>query len=1572
TTSTSATSAAPVATPAAGSDTPDGVRSNDYSASRLTLEEKKRWALDGQIHSLSVTKNASTGLPILLVAQPGLKFVMVDHAGMMSEPLTQVQRDPSAIRVGPDTPTRGAGGGDVATDIVCGTQYVNGQKKEIIGLMSMDGAFALHDLENNSVRLHDLDSTHKIFGFSKLNFGGGGDSATQQDHHHNTYADYSVEHKGSRRSGRSKSSFGYGWSRGRRRYENETNDETDDGGLASDDEAEDEAEDDDDEVENDDDTATETTNHRASKQNHGDGDQYSDTESRGIRQHRTRAREHRPSLLIAEPHRSRSQMNDLFVGCSWSGNTFFIDQEFNTAQYDFDGRVCAFGAGEFAVTPGRNEPCVFYVDFEDNIYVYYNLYIQTQSLDQFQNIIREDDSLIKASQQIKQAELEAEDMIENRDGISAEQITQGKDTTRTNMIKRGWTEEDMKSFIHDSLYNVNRYEDEYQRLKRLAAIERSKRAAFYAAEEAKAREKLERAQRQATDAVASASTVKAEADDEEAYAEPSRSAAGYIDPRLGRFRHGDSTITDRRRAQQGPAGFDTTVDQQLRSHSRPQSLKSSFDDRSRSRSPNSPTSPTPSPKSKRGNEKRRSSLLIKDVLSHYEGKVTPPLKSPTSPTTSSEQQFSKGHKSGTLSSGSSSGSSASLTNIMKRFSLKDIGNGSGRMSRISSAAGGGVGTGGGNASSSSSSSGGSNSTVIASHHLLGGVVLGKGKTLETRAGKSSLRVNRPVGVPRSRSSLGVMGRKHGAKSRLSHQQVRDDGSEEVDDEGLERTTVRSDGAADLDREQMIEFERSHGLRGSNRIYGERGDEEGHETDMGSQAYYPRGESRGGEGEGEYDREDDTNGVYTPSTISPMPSPGRLYSSHYTSSQYGTAEPSPSLDGSVFTLAGSLLSPSANKTGAFSAATTTASHPPSHSQGTSSSGRPSSTSTSTSRGHSRHRSGHELLDYNLAPLPTREIVASVGINSGPNSAGHSSNHDGRRSRAESVLSAGSDIGGVIVPDITLLASSFPSQSNLPLSTSEPYSHGVLMMPQDQEDEHRAFQEGHSHQQESDDHQQQRSTVFTEGGIRRPPRRSATLGSGHGSGSGSDSAAGPSKSGSKRDSSRLGKNGAGNSSSSSDIKLMPAPLPRSNQHHQRQQQGQNQEQHRQGEPPTSTGSMIMSMSSKDLPTLSSSHISFSTNTAGGGGGSQHGHGHGSSESHEGSGFVRGPSGKSPSTTSSTNASEFGSGPSSPLTANVSASAILSNPSTSNNYKGIGILSLPVTSPAGSTTSAHQYFGGSHHPTISSLSTGKSGAQTQFAHDHHDHHQRVGQHHLLEDDRMSIRSKTSLYRGRDREDVDADSLLDHESVGIGSTSVFGASPRSSLSHHHQQQQHQSRSHQTGVVSSVGSSHLVSDSLVHRLEELQRQDHEQEEKQRRKKELEKDSEQEKERDAAASKERGILKSTTSTTSAVSSSSTAAAGGPLSSSSSSSGFGHVQQQQHQQDRPTVLSRANSGTSILSVTTTTAHAQQHHNHQHHHSQSNLPLTSHGSGSGTGRTHWGEEDHDSAKRLKNRLGLGQGL
>ncbi|KAF9134836.1 integrin alpha FG-GAP repeat-containing protein 2 [Mortierella sp. GBA39] len=469
---------------------------NDPSA-RLTLAEKKRWALDGQIHCLSVTKDTHSGLPILLVAQPGLKFVMVDHAGNMSEPITQIQRSPSDLLnvSGPDTPTRGAGSGDVATDIVCGTHYIDGEKKDIIGLMSMDGAFALHDLENNTVKVHDLDSTHKIFGFSKLNFG-----------------KEFLERK-AREPRKSRPSYGRTSSRYAEEIYSDRGDDDDD----------------------DDEAGYHDSEDGETLADHGE---YSDDGHDNAR-HRERSKSRKPrtstpSLLISEPYGSRFQKNDMFVGCSWSGITFFIDQEFNTAQYDFDARVCAFGAGQYAVTPGRNEPCLFYVDFEDNIYVYYNLYIQTEPSVQFQDIVKADASLVRTSQKMHSEQNEASLAKSTIHGSEEEKQNDENETTAPppapsdNKIPptSTWTEQDMKGFIYDSLYDVNRYEDEFQRLKRLANVERTKMAAFFEAEAKKEQEKEEAKHRALAQAAPAAS--------------PASSAGGslvYPDPRMRRSPH---------------------------------------------------------------------------------------------------------------------------------------------------------------------------------------------------------------------------------------------------------------------------------------------------------------------------------------------------------------------------------------------------------------------------------------------------------------------------------------------------------------------------------------------------------------------------------------------------------------------------------------------------------------------------------------------------------------------------------------------------------------------------------------------------------------------------------------------------------------------------------------------------------------------------------------------------------------------------------------------------------------------------------------------------------------------------
>ncbi|KAG0047241.1 integrin alpha FG-GAP repeat-containing protein 2 [Gryganskiella cystojenkinii] len=1466
---------------AGGSENQDGALGAD-SCNHLILAEKKRWALDGQIHCLSVTKDVQTGLPILLVAQPGLKFVMVDHNGNMSEPVTQVQRAPTTTTNinGPDTPTRGAGSGDVATDIVCGTQYVNGEKRDIIGLMSMDGAFALHDMHNNTVKVHDLDSTHKIFGFSKLNFGK--DRLDRQA-----------------REAR-KSRPGYG--RRTSRYVDDMNDG---------------------DIELEDDDFEQDGFDLASDGGETVGDNFSERGYPYYHQHSRRPRKQAPSLLIPEPYGARFQRSDMFVGCSWSGITFFIDQEFNTAQYDFDARVCAFGAGQYAVTPGRNEPCLFYVDFEDNIFVYYNLYIQTKPTIHFQDVFNSDPALVRLSQKMhlneKQQQEEPAKEISSFEDI--------RDGIKTPLEATPWSGKDMQDFVHDSLYNVNRYEDEYQELKRLADIERAKRASIFEAEAAKERRRIEAEQR-AQDGVAAAAAASLS---KVSKTLGSPSSSSYIDPRLMRrpsYSPSEKAMVDpvsataegttprstsrakisqRRQfsahdiqteglGSKSPSSSSTYTQphQQQQHHATEDSNLLSPSSAASSSATSSPTSPKV-PKGYNP-EKRRPSLLIKDVLSHYEGKITPPLKSPTSPSEASNQ-FSRGYKGSATTAGS--GSTASLTNMIKRFSLKDLGNG-GRLSRN---------TGGG------SSSGGSVS-VVPGLPLVGGSTLGKGKTLDARVGKS-LRVNRPTGGARSRQ-MGVAGRKlnTGVKSRLSLQQDCQDESESENDE-MERAP--SEGTGETDGDNLLEFD------GSSRKSGGGEDDDllqGQEdrSELGGDRGELFNHERNNRGDNDEEGEEEITGAYTPSTISPIPSPGRFYSGQ--SGDQVVAEHSPSLDESAFTLAKSLLSPSSRPF--TSTITSGAIRKSSRSDQGSSDPRASS----SPKGHSRQRSGHGLLDTGLGLLLTRDIVAATGLNSGPNSAG-----DGRRSRAESVLSTGSDIGGIIVPDITLMASSFPAQSNIPLSTSEPFSQRQILSDDSSEDDENADGGAASSRRNEN-----RSREGSSGFVRRPPRRSNTLGSQdsnatRGTGSGSDTATGGQTS--NKNSRSPG------APSGSDVKLMPAPLPRSHQHFQKYQQEHLLMQQQQG----SLSGTWTGQHDKDPmgPHGTGSHVSFSNSTrasSGSGSGSNTGSGlvETSQDNQFGSfqptgydaGFGRGRTGKSSSTTSSANVSDFGSGPSSPLSSNVnSAHAILSNPS-SNSFKGFGVLSLPVTSPSGSTATAHQqqhqYFASSHYhqqaPPLSSVIT-RGGPLS---------HEST----TMDDDRASVRSKTSSFRGgRGHGDAEWDTRQDVSSA-LASAPTF-----------------QRRGHENdhGVASSLASSsstaQLASDSLVRRLEELQQQDQDQEERQRRKEREHHHSQQDN------SKANLVSYSTKSSST----------------------------------RPSVLSRANSGASVQSAV---SHRTVNSTHLPHQTGQHVPPTSHGSstsggggggtdsagpasGSSNIKSSFRDSDHyESGKRLKNRPGLGQGL
>ncbi|KAF9914531.1 integrin alpha FG-GAP repeat-containing protein 2 [Lobosporangium transversale] len=1577
---------------------------NDPSMSRLVLVEKKRWALDGQIHCLALTKDTNTGLPILLVAQPGLKFVMIDHTGNMSEPITQIQRNPNAAVnvVAPDTPTRAVGSGDVATEIICGSRFVNGTRKDIIGLMSMDGAIALHDLEENTVKTHDLDSTHKIFGFSKLNFG------TQY-----------VEQRQRVRSSRKSRRPSYAIS-SNSRFADEDNY---DGGEEDDDDQDEDGLD----TEDDGDTAAETQILRDHYANGGGGGDFSDIGDDASRRsvHSTHTKPWRSgggnkastsSMLISDSFGSRIQKNDIFVGCSWSGITFFIDQDFNTAQYDFDARVCAFGAGQYAVTPGRNEPCLFYVDFEDNIYVYYNLYIQTEPFLRFHDVVKADTELILASQKFMLKVPGRRDARTEKDEISV-RSTEGNslqndqendckpdikdiksdshDNDRSSSAGPKWDERDMNEFIHDSLYNVNRYEDEFQRLKRLTNLELAKRTMLLEEGMNKERERDETerkakaaefeaalaaatAEYEATLAAATAEAVRAETGDESAFIDsrsrPSLHVFTSEQTGLGRPHgqfpgHGISTS----RAGVGSVPYTQTKSKYQRQQPSRQDGDDG-DDNDRLSSPLSPVSSVSAPSTLPSTqptqsyiEKRRSSLLIKDVLAHYEGKTTPPLKSPTSSSTFAHQSA-KDHRSGASSSSSlaSAGSSATLTNIFKRLSLKDKG-GNVCLSRSSSSG------------SASGASNGSQSTIIQSHSLLGTPTLSKGKAsaVDSRIGKPPIRVNRPSGISPRPKGIGtaMTGRKPGAKSKLFLQQDREESTDDGDvEDGVDEQGAPSeDDTVETDGDQLIEFDRSS-----------RKDTGGDEFHIGSQKFDDGSaavELYGNEGNNDETsenivgalgreegrvagevtlagigvEEDITTGVYTPSTISPIPSPRRLYSNNQ---QHGSsAEPSASLDSTAFMLAKSLLSPSTQSVSSGSTGTTTIGATTvtlgnqgknDHNSNKSINHGPQSSSYSHGS-HLRQRSAHGLLDVTGTSM--REYEANptsgntAGFSSDPFSTGLCSAQGGQRFTAASLLNTGSDVGEIAVPDIKLVAASLPTQPVTPLSTSE--SSSLAQIVPDDLDQEDSKNGGEMFQKATIDElcnlDLDHQPVVIESDV---CRQSAAPGPQGGMSESDTTAAEDSKSSKSNNSERFSRSGE-SKFKESDMKLMQAPLPRSNQHYRKQQHQQSQGQEGGG------------MSSSAHVSFSDTHPNSVSASSGGEGDGVASQGGGVETFHfRNDGLGRsGFTGKSSSTTSSATVSDFGSGPSSPLASNVNAAhAILSNPSF-NSYKGFSVLSLPLTSPSASTATAqqHQYFSPSHyhhyHVSPTSIIPSHLGLSTRGGPQTHD--RALAQ----EDDRMSIRSRTSTFHDTNENpstyEVVPSAIFVNTggaTVGVGEqhqqNNIYGMSPTSTL-----------------------TSNLTSDSLVRRLEDLQQQDRDLEERQ-----------QQRQREKKLEKEKENSKENTRATPTLTISQSSSAAVPTS-------------------RPSSLSRANSGASVQSVVS-------HHGHRapialqlplSPHSSSSAPsvhLSGHGSitGAGTGpassssgigslgsisgSTHerhhhhtWEEDPHEAAKRLRSRPGLG---
>jgi hypothetical protein len=139
---------------------------------------------------------------------------------------------------------------------------------------------------------------------------------------------------------------------------------------------------------------------------------------------------------------------DLFVACAWNGVTYLIDwskrldddadsvvsdlsdddKPFQTSKikyqlvkFAFEGRVCAFTAGLYTVENHVNVPCLFYVDFEDQIYVYYDVRISPGPVTGFIDTI--DDDIDEALDRIIGIESGIEALTESHQNESRQDTT---------------------------------------------------------------------------------------------------------------------------------------------------------------------------------------------------------------------------------------------------------------------------------------------------------------------------------------------------------------------------------------------------------------------------------------------------------------------------------------------------------------------------------------------------------------------------------------------------------------------------------------------------------------------------------------------------------------------------------------------------------------------------------------------------------------------------------------------------------------------------------------------------------------------------------------------------------------------------------------------------------------------------------------------------------------------------------------------------------------------------------------------------------------------------------------------
>ncbi|CDS12426.1 hypothetical protein LRAMOSA04620 [Lichtheimia ramosa] len=188
---------------------------------------------------------------------------------------------------------------------------------------------------------------------------------------------------------------------------------------------------------------------------------------------------------------------ELFVACAWNGVTYLIDWSQRVEEQGGDSKVkfqlvkFAFEGRSYAVAPGHNVPCLFYVDFEDQIYVYYDVRVSPGPVTGFIDTIDDDveealerivgiessisalNAPVKKPMQDSQQDSDLDEVVDLGDGWRG--IVDGDvkyDAGKGDEDDQESHDVDLADFIHECLYG---FEDMKEKLENQALLIEKKR-----------------------------------------------------------------------------------------------------------------------------------------------------------------------------------------------------------------------------------------------------------------------------------------------------------------------------------------------------------------------------------------------------------------------------------------------------------------------------------------------------------------------------------------------------------------------------------------------------------------------------------------------------------------------------------------------------------------------------------------------------------------------------------------------------------------------------------------------------------------------------------------------------------------------------------------------------------------------------------------------------------------------------------------------------------------------------------------------------------------------------------------